>query len=600
MYKLIPLLFICSLLAGCAIKSRKEQSDIRTLYAIKEYGEALKFLEKSSIKKEKQNELLYLMEKGRILYTQQKYYQASQVFLKANDLVDKLYTKKVREKILSAVGNDNSETYYGSPFERSMLYYYQAQSYYKLYQIGHYFQNKKVTVKKDGKSVQETKKVKVELSASQKSKYLNKARASIVAWNTFFQDLQRSNSETLYRNDLMGKLFAANIHETIGFRDRQITLQLYKDARKFLMTQGHTYKHFDSNFKELTRDLQDKLGKKKLSLDSKKFKTTNYYQDMLDFLNYKILTMTWKIRRGQYSRLLKRYNPSKEVRDMLKNSKRVANVAVVIEREVVAPMEAKKFEYSLNSALESMEDPVARAFVQGVGIPIITYFAMGPLGLGTVHRTGNTVIYTRHNIGTTMVKHTGIEFEMPLVKERPVSQPMELVVYKKNGDNETLQETRKLVVASPNHDIAMQAANERAGASYKKVGLRVALKHAVAIVAAYKTYTSMKKGDNDFIAKTVAFAQYMASSKGIAASEKADIRHWSTLPGVINLTDLYLPKGEYRLAIRTATAGPERTTASDKKKTDKKASSKPAVAETNLGTITVNNGKKKNIFTYQL
>lgn len=597
-FRLSITLFWIGLYTGCAIQSRKEQSNIRAYYAQGNLDKALSYLEKSSIKKEKKNQLLYLMEKGRILYTKKKYYQAAKVFNQANQLVDRLYTKKIREKILSAVGNDNSQTYYGSVFERSMLYYYQAQSFYKLYQVGSYEKVANVTVKKDGKSILQKKRVKVELSPSEKSKYLNRARASIVAWNSFFQSLKRSNSETIYRDDLLGKLFAANIHETIGLRDRQITLQLYKDARKLLMIQGHSYKHFDKNFKENTRELQKIIEGESKSLSSKKFQVTNYYQDMLDFLNYKILSMTWNFRRGQYRKLLKEYQPSSTVTQRLKREKKLSNISVFLEREVVVPMKAKNFEYSLNTALANIEDPTTKALVEGIGIPIITYFAMGPLGLGTVHRTGNTVIYASHNVGTTMVKHTGIEFEMPMVKELKISKPMEMLVYKLSGKSKELVKTQKMLVSSPNHDIALQAANERAAASYAKVGTRVAIKHAVAIVAAYQTYQRMKgkNGENEFFAKSIAFAQYMASSKAIAASEKADVRHWSTLPGIINLADMYLPPGEYELAVRTIPGKVSKIQQDGRSK----ASVETASDKIKLGNIKVNESTKKNIFSYQL
>lgn len=585
-------LLVIGLVTGCAVKSRKEQNNIRKYFSQRNYAKALKVLEKSSIKKEKKNKLLYLMEKGRILYSSGKYYQASKIFIDANNLVDQLYTKKIREKILSSVGNDNSQTYYGSVFERSMLYYYQAQSFYKLYQKGEYKVLKKFTVKKDDKTVQESKWVKVELSPRERSQYLNKARSSIIAWNSFFQSLKRSNTETIYRDDLLGKIFAASIHETIGFRDRQITLQLYKDARKLLKIQGHSYKSFDKNFKKNTRQLQSILDGKARGLRSSDINATNYHKDLLNFLEYKILAMTWKIRRNEYNRLISLYKPSPKVLERLSKDKKIANISIFVEREVVSPMQAKNFEYSLNSAMNNIENPSTRALVEGIGLPIITYFAMGPLGLGTVHRSGNSMIYARHDIGTTMVKHTGIEFEMPMAKEMPMSSPIELLVYKIEADSKKLFKSQRMLITSPNHDIALQAANERAAASFKKVGVRVALKHVVAIVAAYQTFQNMKgkNNENELIAKTVAFAQYMASAKAIAASEKADIRHWSTLPGIINLADLYLPLGTYEIALRNVVDNNGRSNASVKEGT----------SEIKLGRLKVKDLNKKNIFSYQL
>ena len=76
------------------------------------------------------------MEQGRIFYKQERLEQASLKFNKASQLLDKYYTVKIKEKLISSITNDNSQTYQGSVFERSMLYYYQALSQFKLYQIG--------------------------------------------------------------------------------------------------------------------------------------------------------------------------------------------------------------------------------------------------------------------------------------------------------------------------------------------------------------------------------------------------------------------------------------------------------------------------------
>jgi hypothetical protein len=44
-------------------------------------------------------------------------------------------------------------------------------------------------------------------------------------------------------------------------------------------------------------------------------------------------------------------------------------------------------------------------------------------------------------------------------------------------------------------------------------------------------------------------ATYIASSKGIAAFEKADTRHWTTLPQAFRLSELLLTPGTYRIAL---------------------------------------------------
>jgi hypothetical protein len=41
----------------------------------------------------------------------------------------------------------------------------------------------------------------------------------------------------------------------------------------------------------------------------------------------------------------------------------------------------------------------------------------------------------------------------------------------------------------------------------------------------------------------------VASSKGIAAFEKADIRHWTTLPQAFRMSEFHLPTGKYKVGI---------------------------------------------------
>ena len=89
--------------------------------------------------------------------------------------------------------------------------------------------------------------------------------------------------------------------------------------------------------------------------------------------------------------------------------------------------------------------------------------------------------------------------------------------------------------------------SKRAGV-YAKIGVRVAAKHAVAIVAAYTTYQSKP----DFAGQMMAMGMYALSNKAIAASELADLRFWSTLPNSLQMTSVSLKPGEYSLELHTS------------------------------------------------
>jgi hypothetical protein len=210
--KTLKYFLLVLILASCSIKQRKEQAQIRDLYKKGLYKKALSVLEKSTLKEKEENKLLYFLQKGKLLFAKKDYYEASQVFLQAQEKMDKLYTKKVREMILSGIVNDNSESYRGQIYERSLLYYYQALSHLKIYQDGKYHRIN-TRINKDQKKEKYTEIQ--ELTPSQKKQELFKSRAAILAWDSFYKDLQRSKSESLFKHDLFAKILGAEIHELI-------------------------------------------------------------------------------------------------------------------------------------------------------------------------------------------------------------------------------------------------------------------------------------------------------------------------------------------------------------------------------------------------
>jgi hypothetical protein len=60
-----------------------------------------------------------------------------------------------------------------------------------------------------------------------------------------------------------------------------------------------------------------------------------------------------------------------------------------------------------------------------------------------------------------------------------------------------------------------------------------------------------------FIAGAAAMATYVGASKGIAALEKADTRHWTTLPQAFRMVELNLAPGNYQVAIAPTASGSE-------------------------------------------
>ncbi len=554
---------------ACAIQSRKDSADYRNLFLKKQYKVAEDFLKESSLHEDK-NRLLYLMEMASLKYYQERYKEAAKIFTEANQLVDQLYTKSIREALASSLINDNSNTFYGSLFERSLLYQYQALSFYKLAQRGWFYEVKK----KDGKDTES----KVKLTDDQIRLNFNRVRSTLIAWDSFFQEMNRMKGiKTFLKHDLLAKQMAANLHEALGSRrDREIALQLYKDAYGILVELGPTKKVFNRSYEKYNKQLKDyydkKIGRGKII--AKDF--TPQYHKTKDQLTYKILSLGKLMRSNTYSRLLKQYPPSTAVKKRLKGN--YHNVTIVVENGIISPLQGKDFSYNLRSAIAGIENPGTRALVEGIGVPVLTYFALGPLGLGYVSRHGNVTVYGRHGAGEAITKEVGIEFELPYAK--PSAEPNIYKLIITQGKKKVLE--RELSYMTSLSDIEFIHAQEMIANSFNKRATRVGVKYVVAIIAAYKTYKTMQdSGSGELFAKPAAVAQFLLSQKGIKESEKADVRHWTSLPDSLIQLNMSLKPGKYAVEF-----------------VEYSSKNKQLVRKLNFGEFEVK-ARKKSLFTYR-
>lgn len=501
-------------LGACASGMKDQLKEYRNAYASRDYIKAAKLLEKSKLKKSPKSALLWHMEKGSISLAQGDEDAAISHFQTALDLIDKLYTTKVSSKAASLFINDPSDDFYGASYERSYVHYFLSKSYYSRY------------LKKGNKLD------------------LQGARGTILAWDTYFTDLQRSaSSKTLYSTDLMLKVFGGEIHEVSEIRnDKQISLQLYKDALNILQGPGGIFSIFNSKNIDYIKAFE-KEGK---APSSKLYVTTPAYDDLKDFLHYKILSLTKEIRGSDFKAQVKTLKPKEAVSKQVTQGP--GNVVLVLEEGLIPEKTGKPFNFGIKGAIKSVDNSGAQAFIATVGTELVTAFAMNKLGMIPERTASPGSFIFAHDVTRLAVQEAAIEFELPMIENVPLVQRLHMFILDDKG---VVVQNGPLPVVSENGDIARIVLEEDVLARYVKTGTRVAIKHLVAIVAAMKVYQSLKKGNNDgdFLAKTAALATYVGAAKGIAALEKADTRHWTTIPQALRMTEVKLPPGNYQLAI---------------------------------------------------
>ncbi|OUR96512.1 hypothetical protein A9Q84_09185 [Halobacteriovorax marinus] len=550
-------LIILTLVASCATGVRELKKNLRTQVRAGQYESALKTLDSSKVLRDsEESQLLYLMEKGAILHSMGHYGQSIQVFEKAKKLATDQYTVRISKKLKTYIGSDSSDIFYGEKYELSMLYFYQTLNHFIL----------SYSEKIDELKVVEAKEQIVWNNHSGKSQReeLYRARAELLAWDSFLNDLKNERSGTaVFKDDLIAKVLGGQIHEAVGTsKDREIAYQLYKDALKLLLKNYNGYKSFNLKSKEFVSDFDKlpSLGMKKVKQDY--ISKTKHQKELQFFLKTKVLTLAKKLRSRSWKRDIRPFDI-----DLKKiKSKRESNVSIVLQEGIIPSKIGEKQYYGLGKYLDK----------GGASAAIISLFAADVLGLYPPPNTYNPAgAYLGYNVAKLAVTEAAIKFELPKIEANTINNHLVLEIW----SNEAKVKEVIVPVVSPLGDVAEQAIVEQSAWLYPKIGTRLATKHAVAIAAAFGTYSALKRQSGAFLAKNAAVIQYVASSKGIELSESADTRQWSTIPATLRIVDLFLKPGTYQLKIRSV--GP-------KTKTQQ------------LGQLMISDGKKKHFFQKRL
>ncbi len=514
--KFFKYISIILFLASCATGGLKTRKQLRNLIVEKNYDAALELLQESKFYKDPDNRLLLEMELGSIYHFSEKFLQSSIHLENALSEIDKLYTKSVSKKTAKWLLNDNLDKFYGLPYEHSLVYFYLSLDYLTIYQLG-------VVYEKSEKGW-----VKKSLNESDRRKFLFKARATLVAWDTYLKELKELKiGKGVFKDDLLAKTYGAIVHEIIGSRnDLQIALQLYKDAKQLVLKNYNLYDSYNLKYKNFQKDYSKLKSVSINKLEKEYIGQTNLSKDLNSYLDLKIVELTKKVRPYEYSKLSKKLN--------VKVPKKLPNVTFLFQNKILPRKTAKKHYYGIQDD-------------GGIGLAIMASFAADKLGLfpaPNTYRPGRTFI--GYNMGKAALQNVAVSFELPTMRDSKSEDNLKLIIKKQN------QVVKKvnLNLIAPVNKVAMLSLEEDSLSRYFRIGARLATKHAAAIAAAYATYKALNKnGKNEFVAKNLAVLEYIGATKVIQASEKADTRHWSGLPFDIRMGETFLSSGIYSIEL---------------------------------------------------
>ena len=114
--------------AGCAPKVDHYVQMNQHIY-MQDYDSALKLLDENKEGYEKRNAALYYMEDGLVEHYAGHYAKSNQSLLKAEAILDELYTRSISKQTASFVLNDNTIPYRGEDFEDALVNLFLALNY---------------------------------------------------------------------------------------------------------------------------------------------------------------------------------------------------------------------------------------------------------------------------------------------------------------------------------------------------------------------------------------------------------------------------------------------------------------------------------------
>ncbi len=520
MKKSLKLIIIFSTLvfASCA-GNQKQIIQYKDLINKRDYKTALELIKNDGIYKDQESRLLKHLELGTLHLYSGNYFQSLKNLDEAKEISDKLFTVSISKKLAGTLMNSSADNYYGEKYERSLIRYYLIMAHYNLYEKGSYEAFKEDIKDQKGKVTSTKDNVEVTLDDGKKRFHLTAAKAVLLEWNSILDDLKKTSAgEVTYKDDLLAKFVGAVIHEKADTSaDRQIALNLYKESKNTILKYYNSYPSFNTKHSDFNKDYKK-----------------------LPELNPELLVSTY-ITSTPMALDVNTYS-DEQIKNFGKKEKERDNVYLVWHEGLIAGKEIKKYQFPIG-------------------------LAAATISIGT---TADFITFSRYALVIVGQNIPKVEFEMPTIPYRANNEDYKLIV-KKAG---VVVTEKSGVLVDPLSEMAYYTLNNRARSDLTAIGTRVAAKHLTALVTAYLTYRQIQANMGEGIALLAGTAAYNLASKGIAESEKADLRSWMTLPNQVRMNSFKLEAGDYDLYAFNSTSKEEKLVGKFKVKSDEKVSLK--------------------------
>jgi hypothetical protein len=396
------------IVTACATGHQATSVKLRKLVTERNFNGAIDCLKTSPLVRDEKSKLLYYIELGLLEHYRGNYEASNVNFSWAKQLVDELYTTRLSGKVSSFISNDNADIYYGEKYEASLVYFYLS--------LNNYLQAMS------------------EIDPIKKRDFLAKARSEVVAWDSFLAEIKEERlGKALFKEDLLAKTFGALIHESQGnHQDKQIALQLYKDAQLIFFRNYNLYPTFNRSYESFRQNFSSFPNLPAEEVAGKYVLETEHTQAFKEFLRLKIESLSST-------------NPK------LKKKETDGSITVLLQDGLIAEKVPQRYEFPMIWGAHA-----SMAFTMGLG--------------------------------------SKVEFELPTIRNIEVLKGSRLQAIDQTTG--LIVKEAPLSVIAPLSELAQQAINEHSTAIASKTAARVATKHIAALVASAATYEAGRQRNN--------------------------------------------------------------------------------------------------------
>lgn len=401
------------------------QEKLRKDLTHKKYDNAVVLVNDKKFFSEERSILLNRLEKGTTFYLKGDYFQAMQYFAEAQKISDDLYTTSIKGKIGSAL-NANLDNYYGEIYERSLIRFYESMIHYNLYKTGKYESYTKI---EDGESIIVPEKI---LTESQRRTHLMASKSVIMEWDSMLNSYyDKLAGKATYKVDIMAKLWGAFVYEENGRNeDKQVALQLYKDAKDVLFKYYNNYPVFNKKYDKFAKNFK-KLPNLTTDYIKENFiESTEYYNELLKYID-------------------------KKINDLATNNK--DNLIIVLKESFVSPKIAK-----------TMELPIPAMYFNLTQADLIHFVYL----LGISNKNGLPLM----------------KFELPYIEDIKINNKIIAKIYKDNKEIKTFP----VFLSNPINDIAYKVFKDEEVSLSAKILANASIKYSTAFLTAYNIYQQQK------------------------------------------------------------------------------------------------------------